>query len=171
MEKGAKLVWHGVSSRYLGLQPRRIGLLVIQLLFLYSAILNRLQQEFNELPGAKSVVFNIVPAVPLSPLLPNLPPSYVLHSATTSTNDNASSEKPTNLVLNLLQQFLLYPPGLRIRAKDALHHPWFTSQDSIILLPKGYSLENEYHHVKTVDEWQGKSLEEWLPLIVPLSSV
>ena len=42
-----------------------------------------------------------------------------------------------------------------------------------MLLPKGYSLENnEYHHVKMVDEWQGKTLEEWLHLkIVPLIPV
>jgi serine/threonine protein kinase len=117
-------------------------------------------------------VFNIVPAVPLSPLLPNLPPSSVLHSATTSTNGNALSEEPTNSVLNLLKQFLVYPPGSRIRAADALRHPWFTSEDSIMLLPKGYSLENDYHHMKTVDEWQGKPLEEWLHLmIVPLNPV
>ena len=114
-------------------------------------------------------MFNKVPAVPLSPLLPNLPPSSVLHSATTSTK--ASSEKPTNSVLNLLQQFLLYPPGLRIRAEDALRHAWFTSKDSIILLPKGYSLEYEYYRMKTADEWQGKPLEEWLHSIVPLSPV
>ena len=31
-----------------------------------------------------------------------------------------------------------------------------------MLLPKGYSLEDEYHQVKTVDEWQGKALEELL---------
>ena len=117
-------------------------------------------------------MFKIVPAVPLSPLLPNLPPSSVLHSATTSTNGNASSEESTSSVLNLLQQFLVYPPGSRIRAEDALRHPWFTSEDPKILLPKGYSLENEYHHEKTVDEWQGKPLEEWLHLIiVPLSPV
>ena len=118
-------------------------------------------------------MFNIVPAVPLSPLLPNLPPSSVLHSATSSTNGNTSSEKPTNSVLNLLQQFLVYPSASRIRAEDALRHSWFTSEDSIMLLPKGYSLENnEYHHVKMVDEWQGKTLEEWLHLIiVPLIPV
>ena len=109
-------------------------------------------------------MFNIVPAVPLSPLLPNLPSSSSLRSAATSTNDNAVSEQPINLVLSLLQQFLLYPPGSRIRAEDALRHPWFTSESSIMLLPKGYSLENEYHYVKTVNEWQGKSLEEWLHL-------
>ena len=114
-------------------------------------------------------MFKIVPAVPLSPLLPNLPPSCVLH---TSTNGIVSSEGPTNPVLNLLQQLLVYPPGSRIRAEDALRHPWFTNEDSIILLPKEYSLDNEYHHVKTVDNWQGKSLEEWLHLIiVPLSRV
>ncbi|PPQ89974.1 hypothetical protein CVT25_009614 [Psilocybe cyanescens] len=31
--------------------------------------------DFEELPGATSVVFNVVPAVPLRPLFPNLPPS------------------------------------------------------------------------------------------------
>ena len=115
-------------------------------------------------------MFKIVPAVPFSPLLPNLPPSSLFHSAMTSTNGNTSSDEPTNLILNLLQQFLVYPPGSRIRAEDALCHPWFTSEDSIMLLPKGYGLEDKYP-VKRVDEWQGKPLEEWLHLIVPLSPV
>lgn len=57
-----------------------------------------------------------------------------------------------------------------MRAEDALHHPWFTDEDSILLLPKGYNIESEYLHVKTiVDEWQGKSLEEWLYPILPTS--
>ncbi|KAF8808202.1 kinase-like protein [Phlegmacium glaucopus] len=123
--------------------------------------------EFDELPGAKSVVFNIVPPVPLSPLLPNLPPSSVLPSTTTSINDTEARKKS---VLNLLQQFLLYPSGSRIKAEVALHHPWFTSEDSLILLPKGYNLENEIRvrHMKTVvDEWQGKSLEDLLHSIMP----
>ena len=91
----------------------------------------------------------------------------MLPSATTSTSD-----LPTNSVLNLLQRFLLYPPSSRIRAQDALHHPWFTNEDSVLLLPKGYNLENEQHHLKTVvDEWQGKSLEEWLHLILPANSM
>jgi len=40
-----------------------------------------------------------------------------------------------------------------------------------MLLPKGYNLEDEYHHMKTVvDEWQSKSLEEWLHSIIPASA-
>ena len=112
----------------------------------------------------------MVPSVRLSPLLPNLPPSSVLPSVTTSINDNASSGVSKDSVLNLLQQFLVYPPNSRIQAQDALHHPWLISEDSVMLLPKGYKLENEFHHVKTVvDEWQGKSLEEWLHSIIPAS--
>ena len=38
------------------------------------------------------------------------------------------------------------------------HYPWFTNEDSIILLPKEYNLEHQYHHLKTiVDEWKGNT--------------
>ncbi|KAJ3508273.1 hypothetical protein NLJ89_g5848 [Agrocybe chaxingu] len=127
--------------------------------------------EFENLPGSKSVVFNIVPPVPLAPLLPNLPPS--------------------SLALDLLQRFLVYPASQRLRARDALRHDWFTSTvafttskplkdpESFVLLPKGYSLamalETATSGSKNIirDEWKGKTLAEYLDSVlvaIPRSS-
>lgn len=134
-------------------------------------------QDFEDLPGASSVVFKVVSGVPLRPLLPNLPPSALLdpmtlnlthtpeESKTLSNNvgndhnssipvspnlsaavkeiettsissgsatDTASSlisesegEREVPSVLDLLRRFLLYQAKARVRAEDALRHPWF----------------------------------------------
>ncbi|KAJ7083356.1 CMGC/CDK protein kinase, partial [Mycena belliarum] len=70
---------------------------------------------FRDLPGATSVEFTVVPPVPLSSLLPNLP-------------------RQCATVLELIEGFLAYPPPERIRACDAINHAWFGGQ---ILLPAG----------------------------------
>ncbi|KJA28379.1 hypothetical protein HYPSUDRAFT_33746 [Hypholoma sublateritium FD-334 SS-4] len=133
--------------------------------------------DFEDLPGASSVVFKVVSGVPLRPLLANLPPSALLDPTTldlTITPDeseglpdnvgnnqsisipasptlsaavkelettNISSGSATDTspsiisenegeqevpsVLDLLRRFLLYPAKARVRAEDALRHPWF----------------------------------------------
>ncbi|EAU92375.1 CMGC/CDK protein kinase [Coprinopsis cinerea okayama7 len=142
--------------------------------------------EFDDLPGAKSVVFNVVPAVPVEPLLPNLPPS------TRSSSPLASPASHCNGVLStpkayrhpaldpirkstpfdLLSRFLVYPSGSRQTASEALRHPWITA-DSAILLPKGYEFEmgagagvdrDNVAQLKRMmaHEWKGKSLGELL---------
>ncbi|KAJ7146425.1 kinase-like domain-containing protein [Mycena epipterygia] len=72
---------------------------------------------FRDLPGASSVEFTVVPAVPLVSFLPNLP-----------------SDSTT--LLDLIEDFLAYPPPQRLKACDAVNHAWFTGP---ILLPRGYS--------------------------------
>ncbi|KAJ7447205.1 kinase-like domain-containing protein [Mycena latifolia] len=72
---------------------------------------------FRDLPGASSVEFTVVPPVPLASFLPNLPSN-------------------PGTVLDLIEGFLAYPPPQRLKACDALNHPWFRGQ---ILLPPGYS--------------------------------
>jgi cyclin-dependent kinase 8/11 len=129
---------------------------------LYSmALLIMSPQEFEGLPGASSVVFNVVPSVPLLPLLPNLPPSSI-HP---SPNDPTSNISP---VENLISQFLMYPAASRLRAKDAIRHPWFIGAGSTLLLPKGYALasETELNNV-AVYEWKGNTLGEWLHSVLP----
>jgi len=114
-------------------------------------------QEFEELPGASSVVFNVVPSVPLLPLLPNLPPSSI-HP---SPNDITSNTSP---VIDLLSQFLVYPAASRLRAEDAIRHPWFVGVGSTLLLPRGYTLAPETEELKNIAvcEWKGKTIGEWL---------
>jgi len=126
------------------------------------AILIMSPQEFEELPGASSVVFNIVPSVPLLPLLPNLPPSSI-HPA---PNDPASNTSP---VVDLISQFLVYPAASRLRAEDAMQHPWFISAGSTLLLPKGYALARKTEDLKNIAvyEWKGKTLGEWLHSMLP----
>lgn len=134
-------------------------------------------QDFEDLPGASSVVFKVVSGVPLRPLLANLPPSALLDPTTldlaytpdeskdlpdnvgnnqsnsipasptlsaaikelettsissASATDTSPSlisesevEQEVPSVLDLLRRFLLYPAKARVRAEDALRHPWF----------------------------------------------
>jgi cyclin-dependent kinase 8/11 len=121
--------------------------------------------EFEELPGASSVVFNIVPSVPLLPLLPNLPPSSI-HP---SPNGPMSKTSP---VVDLISQFLMYPAASRLRAEDAIQHPWFISAGSNLLLPKGYTLAPETEELKNIAvyEWKGKTLGEWIHSVLPTFS-
>ncbi|KAF9535623.1 kinase-like domain-containing protein, partial [Crepidotus variabilis] len=104
--------------------------------------------EFEDLPSAKSVTFNIVPSVPLSPILPNLP-------------INSEEFSYTN-ALDLLSRFLRYPSACRISAADAILHPWFFGE---ILLPSGYV--SQIKGISVSFEWEGKSLEEVLCPLLP----
>jgi cyclin-dependent kinase 8/11 len=101
-------------------------------------------QEYEKLPGAQSLVFNVVPKVPLAPLLPNLPPS--------------SQKSPA---LDILAKFLQYPPSSRISAGDALQHPWFTTS-AIICLPRGYTLDQSGFDDVVRYEYNGRSFGELL---------
>ncbi|KAF5312234.1 hypothetical protein D9619_002503 [Psilocybe cf. subviscida] len=155
--------------------------------------------EFEHFPSASSVVFNIVPAVPLRPLLPNLPPSTMVntkrldltrdwgvanggntHGAPAAANGAAEKEggKPRPLLLDLLKRFLVYPSEHRVRAEDALRHPWFTDAlegatgsahaGGVVLLPHGYALERGTHALKqaVVTEWKGKTLGDWIDEVI-----
>lgn len=119
--------------------------------------LTRNVQEFNDLPGAQSVVFNQVPAVPVEPLLPNLPPSSRSPEASQTSTHPASdpTRKPTPF--DLLSRFLVYPSASRQTAREALKHPWFTA-DRGILLPEGYEVDSTVGGQR--DSWLGPQLQK-----------
>ena len=91
-------------------------------------------QTFTALPDAQKITFQSVPAANLSTLLPNLPQGPSLPYEGSHFPPSAMVASP----LDLIQRFLVYPPDRRLKAFDALQHPWF-SQGTLIL-PEGYSL-------------------------------
>ncbi|KAM6498866.1 CMGC/CDK protein kinase [Amanita muscaria] len=104
---------------------------------------------YKDLLSPTSITFKQVPGVPLESLLPNLPPSLTPTSRTHA--------------LDLICRLLVYPPGDRLIAQDALNHPWLTSNDEVpLLLPPDYVLRQEQKHLKSqvVINWDGKSLED-----------
>ncbi|KAH6911138.1 CMGC/CDK protein kinase [Coprinopsis sp. MPI-PUGE-AT-0042] len=128
--------------------------------------------EFNDLPGAQSVVFNQVPAVPVEPLLPNLPPSSRSPLASQTSTHPASDPTRKPSPFDLLSRFLVYPSASRQTAREALKHPWFTAERGI-LLPEGYEVDGAVGgqadpglgaqlQKLAAYEWRGKSLGEWI---------
>jgi cell division cycle 2-like len=79
--------------------------------------------------------------VDLRQLLPNLPPA-------TADSETAAS------VVDFINCFLVYPPERRLKASEALRHPWLS--DNTLLLPPGYE---SLHSVST---WENQSLGETL---------
>ena len=104
-------------------------------------------QEYEKLPGAQSIVFNVVPKVPLAPLLPNLPPLSLVSQASP--------------VLDILAKFLQYPPSSRLTAEDALQHPWFTTS-AILCLPQDYKLDRSEFDDIVRYEYNGRMFGELL---------
>ena len=109
----------------------------------YSAL--KITQGFTQLKGSSSIVFREVPRQTISKFLPHLP----------------SNESST--VLSLVEGFLAYPPSSRIEAKAALMHPWFTSNDAV-LLPRNYPLA-EGHTVNVTSSVAGYT---WSDILDPL---
>ena len=93
-------------------------------------------QSFTALPDAQKITFQSTPAIDLTLLLPNLPRESQM------AESNGSHFPPTAVIpspLDLLQRLLVYPPDQRLKAADALSHPWFRS--GALSLPEGYSLD------------------------------
>ncbi|KAF9479406.1 kinase-like protein [Pholiota conissans] len=201
--------------------------------------------DFESLPGASSVVFKVVPGVPLRPLLANLSPSATVcsseldlshfppqppkssaeaeaekdkdvappvkdstsgssnvdekekdvtsisSSSTSSVESDCQKEMPS--LLDLIHRFLVYPAGSRLRAEDALRHPWFAERlggkDSeqsdpddkgkkgeegpdpaapLLLLPPGYALQRGTPVLKDISsfEWCGWTLGDLVDDVV-----
>jgi serine/threonine protein kinase len=104
-------------------------------------------QEYENLPGAQSIVFNVVPKVLLAPLLPNLPPSSLVSQASP--------------VLDILAKFLRYSPSSRLSAEDALKHPWFTTS-TILCLPEDYKFDHSGFDDIIRYEYNGRMFGELL---------
>jgi hypothetical protein len=79
---------------------------------------------------------------------------------------------------DLLHRLLVYPPQNRLRATDALRHPWFVAEPGV-LLPGGYPAEwagddgeeggSGGGRVGAV--WDGKPLGELMRVCLPHRSV
>ncbi|KZP29315.1 kinase-like protein [Athelia psychrophila] len=100
---------------------------------------------FQDLPNAKLVQFTSAPAVHLPSLLPNLPSS-------------------PDLACDLLKRFIVYPQSERLKAAEALNHPWFIA-DPPALVPVGYSLASA--ETALAMQRDGKTLGEWICTILP----
>ncbi|KAH8094743.1 kinase-like protein [Cristinia sonorae] len=87
---------------------------------------------FKSLPDGSKVTFEDVPPVDLVPLLPNAPPG----DHPTFTGSHSLPPETSNSPVDLIYRLLVYPPEKRLRAEDALRHPWFTSEP--LLLPDEY---------------------------------
>lgn len=62
--------------------------------------------------------------------------------------------------LDMLSRFLVYPPESRMKARDALLHPWFHGGVPI-LLAGDYQVLDDFkaHYEKS---WQSEDLGYWL---------
>lgn len=111
------------------------------------------------MPDAKGVQFQVVPPVPLASLLPNL----LNHPRLGNTNEGIHSHFPGDVVeetaLDLLSRLLVYPVSRRLKAADALLHPWFGAD---LLLPEQYPLKEK----RGITELEGKSLGQWIQTIL-----
>lgn len=110
----------------------------VSFLYVLDEQADTVSQTFRELPGASSVDFMVVPKAPLVSFLPNLP------------SDSAT-------LLDLIENFLAYPPTERLSAHDALNHAWF---DGPILLPRASS--NEARDERIVSELENQRLGDLL---------
>ncbi|KAF8641182.1 hypothetical protein AX17_000817 [Amanita inopinata Kibby_2008] len=110
---------------------------------------------FKELTSTRSVVFRDVPPVPLISHLPNLPPP--IHEANGAL-DSPSPRNSSKYALDLVSRLLVYPPEKRLKAQEALSHPWFTTTDTPLLLPPNYPLQDDSLETHITAEWRGKSL-------------
>ncbi|CAL1694690.1 unnamed protein product [Somion occarium] len=114
--------------------------------------------SFKTLPDAQKIDFQSVPGVDLATRLPNLPPG----SHAESSLSHFPTRTPAPSPLDLLQGFLVYPPERRLKAAEALHHPWFL--EGILVLPEGYPVD--FGHGKVVPTIQ-YGLQELLRKYVP----
>jgi serine/threonine protein kinase len=113
-------------------------------------------------------MFKQVPPAHLPSLLPNLPldaTAEVPSDANPGPFPHFPVGEMTPSPLDLLQRFLVYPPPQRLKAAEALRHPWFVAEPSVIL-PAGYpanSFETNFpDHPSSIEVWENKGLGEWL---------
>lgn len=69
-----------------------------------------------------------------------------------------------DLAFDLLKRFIVYPQSERLKAAEALKHPWFIAEPPA-LVPVGYSLANAQNALAM--QRDGKTLGEWICSILP----
>jgi hypothetical protein len=125
-------------------------------------------QEFRNLPDASKLDFVPAQPVKLSAFLPHLCPAPAEPTLDKTDAPFPPAEPVEPYALDLLHRFLVYPSDRRLRARDALKHPWFTSEPPV-LLPEDYPVMREktgaVEHAERL--LQGKTLGEWLHEVFP----
>jgi cyclin-dependent kinase 8/11 len=81
----------------------------------------------------------VVPPLPLAPLLPHLPDNPGPGN-TAEVCDHFSGDEMEGSALDLVSRLLVYPSSRRLKAVDALSHPWFGAD---VLLPETYLYEGK----------------------------
>ncbi|KAI0253193.1 kinase-like protein [Lactifluus subvellereus] len=116
---------------------------------------------FTELPDANKINFIDSPGVYLSTLLPHLNAPLPLGRP---AHFLPAQQEPT--VVDLLQRLLIYPPDSRLKAAEALGHPWLLS-DGPLVLPRAAALTGGNPSQDTAAEIRdGKTAGEWLKLFL-----
>lgn len=128
---------------------------------LYSGCTSCILQAYKELPGAKGVTFKDVPVAETSSLLPNLPAPSEARCLPVS---HFQPDMMSPSALDLLLRFLVYPPERRLKAHQALRHPWFSIGP--LLLPVQYMLCDEGLHEHVTSTWEGQSLGDAIQFVL-----
>lgn len=124
-------------------------------------------QRFQELPDASGVTFFDAKAIDLQCLLPNLPlPHSTRHANTESESiSHFPPAIPSNCALDFVWRLLVYPPEQRMKASDALKHPWIC--DNTILIPGGYHLtDDDSAYIRSTTHLDDASLEDLLQALL-----
>jgi len=119
-----------------------------------------LGQTFTELPDANKINFIDSPGVHLSTLLPHLDDVYHPHEL--QVHFPPADQAPT--AIDLIQRLLVYPPDSRLKAADALKHPWLLSNGRLVL-PRA-ALEDGCTLADTAEMRDGRTAGEWLKLFL-----
>ncbi|TFY64632.1 hypothetical protein EVG20_g5881 [Dentipellis fragilis] len=118
--------------------------------------------SFKDLPDATKVTFTEAEGVDLASLLPNMPLEH--RRSETLSIAHCPPPDPTPSPLDLIHRFLVYPQASRLKARDALMHPWFQSEPPVLLLPETESAATS--SALTSKSWNGKSLGDWLRVVM-----
>ena len=134
----------GAYSRSTGHLRKRYGrFVVVSIILIQPHLTIPCMQDFKRLPDAQKVNFVQVPPADLRKLLPNLPV--------------AETQPEHDDCFDLVSKLLVYPPGSRLQARDAVMHSMFT-RGLPVMLPN----ELEPHRKSVGDPIGGRSLGERL---------
>ncbi|TDL26417.1 kinase-like protein [Rickenella mellea] len=113
---------------------------------------------FEDLPHAKKVEFRVVPSIDLREALPNMPDDVL---AVGSDHYPPQQVHPTPL--DLAQRLLVYPPEQRLKAIDALRHPWFKHGAPPLLPIDHTDVKNANDELlRRATTWRSRDLGFWL---------
>jgi cell division cycle 2-like protein len=112
-----------------------------------------------ELPDASKINFIDSPGVHLSTLLPHLdvplPHGKEVYFP-------PADQEPT--VADLLQRLLIYPPDLRLKAVEALRHPWLLGDGPLVLPRSALASDNVLPYAAEMRD--GRTAGEWLKVFL-----